>query len=257
MNIISEPRFLRVRYHEADMRTGKATYFGLAYKVNRFLFVGDVAAVNSSHREFFRVWEKYGVLPERYLRDHQMLHSTEKYYPLRPELAESTFYLYQATKDPWYIEVGEAIVNSLNRHTKVEGGFASVKDVTTMQLEDHQHSFFLAETCKYLYLLFDDTFVVDRNYIFTTEGHPLPVLSSWHEKLPEAYNPTNLLDFSQEGHGGQVGESACHVVDARGDHRCLSHEDCGVEATTCRQRSCSVADKYNALGDDASLELRA
>jgi len=27
-----------------------------------------------------------------------MIHPTEKYYPLRPELAESTFYLYQATK---------------------------------------------------------------------------------------------------------------------------------------------------------------
>lgn len=34
----------------------------------------------------------------RYLLDHQMLHPTEKYYPLRPEFAESTFYLYQATK---------------------------------------------------------------------------------------------------------------------------------------------------------------
>lgn len=48
--------------------------------------------------------------------------------------------------DPWYIEVGELIVNSLNLYTRVEGGFASIKDVTTMQLEDHQHSFFLAET---------------------------------------------------------------------------------------------------------------
>lgn len=110
-----------------------------------------------------------------------------KYYPLRPELAESTFYLYQATKglcfslfklshlecllcdtqdlrhpsvdyrciftplfllfaDPWYLDVGETIVKSLNLYTKVPGGFASVRDVTTMQLEDHQHSFFLAET---------------------------------------------------------------------------------------------------------------
>lgn len=34
----------------------------------------------------------------RYLLDHDMLHPTERYYPLRPELAESTFYLYQATK---------------------------------------------------------------------------------------------------------------------------------------------------------------
>lgn len=38
------------------------------------------------------------------------------------------------------------MVNSINSYTKVEGGFASIRDVTTMQLEDHQHSFFLAET---------------------------------------------------------------------------------------------------------------
>ncbi|KAA8542630.1 hypothetical protein F0562_023871 [Nyssa sinensis] len=189
-------------YHEADMRTGKATYWQLtslqAFWPGLQVLVGDIAAANSSHREFFYVWEKFGVLPERYLLDHQMLHPTEKYYPLRPELAESTFYLYQATKDPWYIEVGKSIVDSLNLYTKVEGGFASIKDVTTMQLEDHQHSFFLAETCKYLYLLFDDSFLVDRNYIFTTEGHPLPVVSAWHERLPETYIPSNWTSVKPE-----------------------------------------------------------
>ncbi|KAJ6977431.1 alpha-mannosidase I MNS5 isoform X2 [Populus alba] len=139
-------------YHEADMRTGKATYWQLtslqAFWPGLQVLVGDIEAANSSHREFVHVWKKFGVLPERYLLDHQMVHPTEKYYPLRPELAESTFYLYQATKDPWYIEVGEAIVDSLNLYTKVEGGFASIRDVTTMQTEDHQHSFFLAETKK-------------------------------------------------------------------------------------------------------------
>ncbi|GKV21484.1 hypothetical protein SLEP1_g31460 [Rubroshorea leprosula] len=49
----------------------------------------------------------------------------------------------------------------------------------------------LAATGKYLYLLFDDSFMVVRKYIFTTEGHPLPVLRSWHERLPETYIPTN------------------------------------------------------------------
>ncbi|KAK8968686.1 putative alpha-mannosidase I MNS5 [Platanthera guangdongensis] len=44
------------------------------------------------------------------------------------------------------MEVGESIIRSLNRYTKVKGGFASIRDVTTMQLEDHQHSFFLSET---------------------------------------------------------------------------------------------------------------
>ncbi|XP_024972304.1 alpha-mannosidase I MNS5 isoform X2 [Cynara cardunculus var. scolymus] len=182
-------------YHEADMRTGRATYWQLtslqAFWPGVQVLVGDLAAANLTHREFFHVWKKFGVLPERYLLDHQIVHPTEKYYPLRPELAESTYYLYQATKDPWYLEVGEAIVDSLNLHTKVDGGFASVKDVTTMQLEDHQHSFFLAETCKYLYLLFNDSALMGRNYVFTTEGHPLPVLSDWHERLPDTYIPSN------------------------------------------------------------------
>ncbi|XP_075662117.1 alpha-mannosidase I MNS5-like isoform X3 [Castanea sativa] len=190
------------------MRTGKATYWQLtslqAFWPGLQVLVGDIAAANSSHREFFHVWEKFGVLPERYLLDHQMLHPTEKYYPLRPEWAESTFYLYQATKDSWYLKVGESIVNSLNLYTKVEGGFASVKDVTTMQLEDHQHSFFLTETCKYLYLLFDDSFLVDWNYIFTTEGHPLPVLRDLHDRLPESYIPTNWSFAQSEKQGGQV-----------------------------------------------------
>ncbi|KAK1297472.1 putative alpha-mannosidase I MNS5 [Acorus calamus] len=104
-------------YHEADMRSGKATYWQLtslqAFWPGLQILVGDVSAANSSHREFFHVWEMFGVLPERYLLDQEMLHPTEKYYPLRPELAESTFYLYQATKDPWYLEVGESIMNSL------------------------------------------------------------------------------------------------------------------------------------------------
>ena len=58
----------------------------------------------------------------------------------------SFFSFFFMLSDSWYLKVGESIVNSLNLYTKVEGGFASVKDVTTMQLEDHQHSFFLAET---------------------------------------------------------------------------------------------------------------
>ncbi|KAK2355696.1 Glycosyl hydrolase family 47 protein [Trifolium repens] len=249
-------------YHEADMRTGRATYWQLtslqAFWPGLQVLIGDISAANSSHREFFYVWKRFGVLPERYLLDHQMLHPTEKYYPLRPEFAESTFYLYQATKDPWYLEVGELIVNSLNIYSRVEGGFASIKDVTTMQLEDHQHSFFLAETCKYLYLLFDDSFLLKSNYVFTTEGHPLPVLSTWHEELPETYIPTNWTTLKKQPtnrasamslqvcpamtlNSGQHIESACHISDVRIDHRCLTDEDCGVDATTCRRRSCSMA----------------
>ena len=47
-----------------------------------------------------------------------------------------------------------------------------------MQLEDRMDSFVLAETFKYLYLLFaeESDLVVDvSNFVFTTEGHLLPL----------------------------------------------------------------------------------
>lgn len=46
--------------------------------------------------------------------------------------------------------------------------------MTTKELYDHMDSYFLAETLKYLYLLFDsDNFVRQKPYIFSTEG-------TWH-----------------------------------------------------------------------------
>nr|AWA44947.1 alpha-1,2-Mannosidase [Saccharum officinarum] len=252
-------------YHEADMRTGEATHWQLtslqAFWPGLQTLLGDVTAANLSHREFYNIWQRFGVLPERYLLDYGMLHPTEKYYPLRPEFAESTFYLYQATKDPWYLEVGEAIVGSLNYYTKVDGGFASVRDVSTMKLEDHQHSFFLSETCKYLFLLYDDSFLRNQNYIFTTEGHPLPIRSTWHEKFPAAYVPSNWTFVKDEIQPIRVSalssqvcpetifrksvgtpwESACHVPDAHASHRCRTDDDCGIEAITCKKRTCSMA----------------
>ena len=58
-------------------------------------------------------------------------------------------------------------------------------------------------SCKYLYLLFDDTFLANRNYVFSTEGHPLPVLYLWQrwpsplglptvEKVPVLHTSQNL-----------------------------------------------------------------
>ncbi|CAI7748696.1 unnamed protein product [Closterium sp. NIES-53] len=179
-------------YHDAHMHTGSPTYRQFA-SLQAFwpalqVLAGDVAAANATHRQFFTVWEKFGLLPERYLFDMGVPHPTERYYPLRPELAESTFALYHATKDPWYQRVGQTMLRDLNRRTRVAGGYASVRDVTTGELEDHQHSFFLAETCKYLYLLFDES-ALERgnihNYIFSTEGHILPVLPQWHHSPPD------------------------------------------------------------------------
>ena len=57
-------------------------------------------------------------------------------------------------------------------------GYATVHDVHDKSLEDRQESFFLSETVKYLYLLFDTDNPINTNdmkYIFSTEGHVLPL----------------------------------------------------------------------------------
>jgi Glycosyl hydrolase family 47. len=45
------------------------------------------------------------------------------------------------------------ILQSLNNFTRAECGYATVHSVLDKSLEDRMESFFLSETCKYLYLV--------------------------------------------------------------------------------------------------------
>ena len=139
---------------------------------------------NRSWGRFFGLWTEFGASPERYLYTEKQVHPSEKQYPLRPELAESTLLLWSATKDDVYRHAGQKMASDLVKHAKVKFGFASLKDVRALSrkkgatLENNMPSYFLAETCKYLYLLFHDPngfLGGTRNVVFTTEGHPVPV----------------------------------------------------------------------------------
>ncbi len=47
-------------------------------------------------------------------------------------------------------------------------------------------SFFLAETLKYLYLLFtDDDFMNIEEYVFNTEAHPFPIFGASEKEKSE------------------------------------------------------------------------
>jgi mannosidase alpha-like ER degradation enhancer 2 len=48
-------------------------------------------------------------------------------YPLRPELVESAMYLYRATRDPFLINLGEDMLESIEFSTKTVCGYATVK----------------------------------------------------------------------------------------------------------------------------------
>uniref|UniRef100_A0A665V244 alpha-1,2-Mannosidase n=1 Tax=Echeneis naucrates TaxID=173247 RepID=A0A665V244_ECHNA len=103
----------------------------------------------------------------------------EKYFILRPEVIETYMYMWRFTHDPKYREWGWEAVQALEQHCKVEGGYSGIRDVyaSTPNHDDVQQSFYLAETLKYLYLLFsDDDHLPFDHWVFNTEAHPLPVI---------------------------------------------------------------------------------
>jgi hypothetical protein len=171
-------------YVQSHMQTGRMVHEQFeslqAFWPALQVLAGDIEEAIETHDAFFSLWTQFGFLPESFLLPSRTVHPSMKYYPLRPELAESTYALYRATRDPYYLQQGEQILKSLNGAARVPGGFASVKDVKNPRvLEDRMASFFLAETCKYLFLLFDETNFVhadpSRSLIFNTEGHLIPV----------------------------------------------------------------------------------
>uniref|UniRef100_A0A8I3RSC3 alpha-1,2-Mannosidase n=2 Tax=Canis lupus familiaris TaxID=9615 RepID=A0A8I3RSC3_CANLF len=145
---------------------------------------GDIRPAIETHEMLYQVIKKHNFLPEAFTTDFRV-HWAQ--HPLRPEFAESTYFLYKATGDPYYLEVGKTLIENLNKYARVPCGFAAMKDVRTGSHEDRMDSFFLAEMFKYLYLLFADKedIIFDiEDYIFTTEAHLLPLwLSTTNQSI--------------------------------------------------------------------------
>jgi mannosyl-oligosaccharide alpha-1,2-mannosidase len=103
-------------------------------------------------------------------------------YRLRPETVESLFVLYRITGLQKYRDYAWTIFERIQKHCKVEGGYATIWNVDEVppKHEDLMDSYFLAETLKYLYLIFCSSEVVPIDeWVFNTEAHPLPV---WTEE---------------------------------------------------------------------------
>ncbi|XP_013369182.1 PREDICTED: ER degradation-enhancing alpha-mannosidase-like protein 1 isoform X1 [Chinchilla lanigera] len=174
------------------------------------VLIGDVEDAICLHAFYYAIWKRYGALPERY--NWQLQAPDVLFYPLRPELVESTYLLYQATKNPFYLHVGMDILQSLEKYTKVRCGYATLHHVIDKSKEDRMESFFLSETCKYLYLLFDEENPVHKSgtrYMFTTEGHIISVdkhlrESPWKEFFSE--------DEGQEQQGKFVHRPKSHEL---------------------------------------------
>mmetsp|Transcript_10398 Transcript_10398/g.18741 ORF Transcript_10398/g.18741 Transcript_10398/m.18741 type:complete len:661 (-) Transcript_10398:1493-3475(-) len=107
----------------------------------------------------------------------------------RPETVESLFIFARLRWDrrKEYQEVGRTIYQAFEKYMRVStGGYASLKNVMVIPdgepnfktHNDKMETFFLAETLKYLYLLFSDDphfLHPGEHWVFNTEAHPLPV----------------------------------------------------------------------------------
>ncbi|EPY51452.1 alpha mannosidase-like protein [Schizosaccharomyces cryophilus OY26] len=164
-----------------------------AYFPGLLVLAGELESAKKSHLYYFSIYSKYGQIPERFNVYTKTIELQG--YPLRPEFAESTYYLYRATRDPFYLNVGKTILNNIEKNLRTSCGFASLDNLETGVRSDRMESFFLSETLKYLYLLFDEENIFHskfQDFLFTTEGHLLPINRQTHE----------ALDFDQHRHPG-------------------------------------------------------
>lgn len=100
-------------------------------------------------------------------------------YLLRPETVESYFYMWRYSHNAIYREWAWEIVEALERYCRTPNGYVGIEDVFNKKSmkNDIQQSFFLAETLKYLYLLYSDDAILPLDkWVFNTEAHPLPIL---------------------------------------------------------------------------------
>ncbi|HKD85837.1 MAG TPA: glycoside hydrolase family 47 protein [Terriglobales bacterium] len=163
-------------YAQVDMNTGKklSTHYGAldAFLPAELALSGDLKRAEALQASGYKMWTTFGVEPEEF--DYTTMKITYPGYELRPEIIESTYYLYYFTGEPRYLDMGRTFGDSLEKYCRTDTGFAALLDVETKEKRDAMESFFLAETLKYLWLLYAPKSTLDlHKVVFNTEAHPM------------------------------------------------------------------------------------
>jgi len=189
-------------YGKADMFTGErtATEYGAldAFFPAVLALTGNVDRAARLHRSSHRMWTLYGLEPE--LLDYTSMGIVRGDYLLRPEIIESAWALYNATRDPIYLEMAKTYWEDILARCTTPSAFAEVADVRNPMAGyyDRMQSFVLAETLKYLYLLF---------VTGATSDMPAPAYEScqkpdvWHRSVRSVIRHLgHCTVFNTEGH---------------------------------------------------------
>jgi mannosidase alpha-like ER degradation enhancer 2 len=163
-------------YGQVDMLTGArtASEFGALHAFFPAVLAlgGDLKRARRLEDSCFKMWNLRGIEPE--VLDYRAMRVLEPGYPLRPEIMESAYYLRRLTHDERYLQMGRTFLDALTARCRTAGGYTVLKNVETGEQGDLMPSYFLAETLKYLYLIFAPDSALDFDHIvFNTEAHPL------------------------------------------------------------------------------------
>ncbi|KAF2764427.1 seven-hairpin glycosidase [Teratosphaeria nubilosa] len=204
-------------YGQSDLLSGAHRYSWIdnlsAYYPGLLTLAGQLEEAAEAHLLFAALWTRYSALPERWHAHNSFIDPAFKHWAGRPEFIESTYYLYQATKDPWYLHVGEMALRDIHRRCWTKCGWTDLSDVISGEQRDRMESFFLGETAKYLYLLFTEDHPLNRGdapIVFSTEGHPLIIPKAARAIAVErsggtpGSRPANRTDGIEVGQVGAV-----------------------------------------------------
>jgi len=163
-------------YGEVDMNTGKrvGTEFGSldAFFPGELALSGDIDRARRLEESCYKMWTTFGIEPEEL--DYSKMKIAYNGYALRPEIIESAYYLHHFTNDSKYLDMGRTFFDSLVKYCRTDVAYAALSNVETKEKKNEMESFFLAETLKYLYLLFAPPETLDlTKFVFNTEAHPM------------------------------------------------------------------------------------
>lgn len=129
---------------------------------------GDIPSAIETHRMYFELVREHKLIPEAFGQDYTVNWAQS---PLRPEFAESTYFLYKATGDSKYLEVGKALVQNLQHYARTPCGWAAIDDVRRMTHEDKMDSFVLVRRKGWKAVW---RALLTKNFVALRRDHPKP-----------------------------------------------------------------------------------
>ena len=196
--------YVHPHYIQADLYTGASRAFWLdslsAFYPGLLAMTGHLDEAIETHLLTTALWTRYSALPERWSTSTGNVEGGLGWWGGRPEFIESTYHLYRATEDPWYLHVGEMVLRDIKRRCWTKCGWAGLQDVRSGERNDRMESFFLGETTQYLFLLFDPDHPLnklDAPFVFSTEGHPL-IIPRHHKAAKRRSKPVSTKPHRPE-----------------------------------------------------------